>query len=70
LTDKSIYKTCVQASWTQASNRYIEEAFALACHFAFIVPHDCIHVLPAGSEPGVLVFTLANKWGYAEWFQS
>jgi hypothetical protein len=36
----------------------IEEAFSLACHFDFIVPHDVIHVLPAWSAPaGVSVFT-------------
>jgi hypothetical protein len=27
----------------------IEEVFSLACHFAFIVPHDVIHVYPGFS---------------------
>jgi hypothetical protein len=39
----------------------IEKVFWLARHFAFFVPRDVIHVLPAWSAPGVSVFTLANK---------
>jgi hypothetical protein len=42
----------------------VEEAFSLACHFAFIVPHDVIHVLLVGSTPRVFIFTFANKWGH------